>query len=212
MRGSSPEGSTRRPARRMVPERRREHLIETALELYNRLPPEQVTVEDVTRAADVSRALFYRYFANVGELHVAALGSVVEELTGRITAPPGGTLVEQLRAAIDEFMAVVERHASAYVALLRSGSVFATGRTDALVDSVRHHIIDLLIERSGVTDPSPLVMATLRGWVALAEGSSVAWIQQPMMSRDELLDWLTAQLPAMLAVTAQYEGSAAIMT
>ncbi len=196
----------------MSPERRREHLIAAALELYGRLAPEQVTIDDVARAADVSRALFYRYFRGVEELHVAALSAVVEELTTRISMPPGESPADQLRGALEEFFAVVERHSAAYVALLRTGSVITTGETAALVDGVRNHIVGLLVERSGVPATTPLFLMTLRGWVALVEGTSLRWLQEPSIPRDELITWLADQLAAMLTVTASRDASAHLLT
>ncbi|MEJ3651627.1 TetR/AcrR family transcriptional regulator [Actinomycetes bacterium KLBMP 9759] len=200
-----------RPPRRMSPERRREHLIAAALGLYGRFAPEQVTIDDVARAADVSRALFYRYFRGVEELRVAALSAVVEELTTRIAMPPGASPADQLRGALEEFFAVVERHSQAYVALLRTGSVITTGETAALVDGVRNHIVGLLVQRSGVASPSPLFLMTLRGWVALVEGASLRWLQEPTIPRVQLIEWLADQLAAMLTVTAARDGGAQLL-
>lgn len=191
----------------MTPARRREHLIAAALEIYGRMAPEQVTVDDVTGAAGVSRALFYRYFPGLQELHVAALGSIVAEMVERISMPAGESVAAQLRSAVEEFLGVVERHSAAYVALLRSGSVISTDRTDAIVDGVRDHIVALLRERGGFTDPSPLVLMTLRGWVALVEGASLTWLQERRVPRAELVTWLCDQLAAMLAVTSHHDGS-----
>ena len=197
--------------RRMSPERRREQLIEVALEIYGRMPPEQVTVDDVTGAADVSRALFYRYFRGMDELHVAALSTIVDEMIDRISMPAGESVADQLRSAVGEFIGVVERHAGAYVALLRSGSVISTDQTDAIVDGVRDHIVALLRERGGIADPSPLMSMTLRGWVALVEGSSLTWLQERRVPRDELVGWLCDQLAAMLAVTSHHDGSGLVI-
>lgn len=194
-----------RAPRRMSPERRREQFIAAALELYGRLPPEEVAVEDITRVADCSRALFYRYFPNVESLRVAALGTVVDELIERVAMPAGGALDAQLRDAVDAFLDVAQRHARAYVALLRSGSVISSGETDALVDSVRDHIVALLVLRGGVPDPSPLQLMTLRGWVALVEGASLTWLEQGDVGREAMRDWLVAQLFALLAVTAEHD-------
>ena len=196
------EQAPTRPPRRMTPERRREHLIAAALELYGSVPPEQVTIDDVTRTADVSRALFYRYFPNIGALHVAALQSVVDELVARVVVTPGESPPEQLRQALDTFLAIAEQHAKAFVALLRSGSVIATGETEALVDGVRKHIVTMLAAGLGIAEPRPLLLMTLRGWVALVEGTFVTWLQDPAIPRAELLDWLAEQLAGMLAVTA----------
>lgn len=194
--------SPTRSPRRMAPEARRAQLVSAALDLYGRRSPDEITVEEVTRAADVSRALFYRYFSGVEELHVVALGTVVDELVSRVALPADGDLPEQLAAALDVFVDVVERHARAYVALLRSGSVVSTEATDALVDGVRDHIVDLLCVRGGMPDPTPLQLMTLRGWVALVEGSVLSWLEagrEP--DRRELRDWLVEQLFAMLGVT-----------
>lgn len=203
---------TGRAPRRMSPRRRREQLVAAALELYGRLPPEEVSVEDVTRAADCSRALFYRYFPNVEALHVAALGTVVEELIDRVAMPAHGggpdaqpALGEQLGGAVDAFLDVAQRHARAYVALLRSGSVISTGETDALVDGVRDHIVALLVLRGGLTDPSPLQLMTLRGWVALVEGATLTWLERGEVGREAMRDWLVAQLFALLEVTARHD-------
>ncbi|MET0188895.1 MAG: TetR/AcrR family transcriptional regulator [Pseudonocardia sediminis] len=207
----SEQRDTSRAPRRMTPERRREQLVTAALELYGRLPPEEVAVEDVTRAADCSRALFYRYFPNVESLHIAALGTVVEELIDRVAMPAPGDhdarlgLETQLRGAVDAFLDVAQRHARAYVALLRSGSVISTGETDALVDGVRDHIVALLVLRGGVADPSPLQLMTLRGWVALVEGATLTWLEQGEVGREVMRDWLVAQLFALLEVTARYD-------
>lgn len=196
-----------RSPRRMSPQRRREQLVAAAVELYGRMPPEQVSVDDVARAADVSRALFYRYFRNVGELHVAALAAVVDELVGRLTIPPGGSLVEDLHAAIDVFLTVVEEHADAYVALLRSGSAISTGETDRLVDGVRDHIAALLEERVGGAAPSPLFRLAVRGWIAVVEGACLHWLQDGTVPRERLRTWLADQLVAMLRVTAEHDAA-----
>ncbi|MGI5129642.1 TetR/AcrR family transcriptional regulator [Pseudonocardia sp. CA-107938] len=199
-----------RTPRRMSPQRRREHLIEAALDLFTTTGPELVSVDDITRAADVSRALFYRYFSSIGELRVAALTAVVEELSARIADPGGDGPLDQLRFALNAFLDVTGRHAKAYVALLRSGSVVASGDTAALVDGVRNLIVRLVVERSGVPDPSPLFLMTVRGWVALAESATVSWQQDPTVPRDQLVEWLMGQLIAMLAENARHEQVPAV--
>lgn len=195
-------GVRARPPRRMSPARRREHLVAVAVRLYGQRSPEHVSVEDVTRAADVSRALFYRYFACLDDLRAAALGAVAAELVGRVSLPADGPLPDRLRAALTAFLDVVGRHAPAYVALLRSGSVISTGETDALLDGVRAHMLALLTERVPGAG-NPLVAMTLRGWVGLVEGASLAWLQERTVPRAVLVEWLAGQLTAMLDATAR---------
>jgi AcrR family transcriptional regulator len=177
----------------MSPTARRAQLVETALHLFATTPPERVSVDDVARAADVSRALLYRYFAGIEELRVAALGSVVRELVERVELRGG-----QLRPAVADFLTIAHRHRAAYVALLRGGSAVATGETATLLDGVRAHIVGLL----GGPTADPLQLVTLRSWVAVVETATLAWLQDGGVARAELEEWLVAQFGAMTAVTA----------
>lgn len=198
-----------RPPRRMAPAQRREHLIATALALYAGHAPEDVSVDDIVTEADVSRALFYRYFSSIGDMHVAALSSVVDELIQRISVSSEGDTHEQLRTALSEFLTVVQAYANSYIALLRSGSTIATSDTDTLVDRVRNHVVALVFERIGVSDPSPMLRMTLRGWVTVVESTLVSWLQEPSPPREELETWLIDQLLAMVATTARHDAPTA---
>jgi AcrR family transcriptional regulator len=212
-----PAGRGRSP-RRMSPERRREHLIETALGLFANQPPDLVTVDDVVRAADVSRALFYRYFTNIHDLRVAALRAVVDELLAVITPPADAGLLDQVRYSLSAFLGSAQTYAGAYVALLRTGSVIATPETNELVDSVREHVVRIVSERVGqangvdaddVFRPAPMFELTLRSWFAVVEGSSVAWLREGKLARERLESWLVDQLVAMLATTARHDPATA---
>ncbi|GAA2787319.1 TetR/AcrR family transcriptional regulator [Crossiella cryophila] len=202
-----------RRKRRMSPAERREDLIGAALELYSSRAPELVSIEDIITHADVSRALFYRYFGSLREVHVAALRTAVDELVDRLTRREPGTLIDQLRYALGVFVDVADTYATAYIALLRSGSVVATRDTDTLVDEVRHVAVREILDVTGVTEPSPFMLLTLRCWVAVVEGTLLIWLQDRDHSREELIDWLIDQLAAMTAATATRDPvTAALLT
>ncbi|WP_051341997.1 TetR/AcrR family transcriptional regulator [Pseudonocardia spinosispora] len=205
------------PARRMNPERRREHLIQTALRLYADQPPDLIAVDDVARAADVSRALFYRYFPNINELRMAALRTVVEEIIAVMTPPENGSLIEQVRYSLHEFLGLIQTYAGAYVALQRTGSVVATAESEELMNRVRDHIVRTVAVRidarmGGTGDaasPAPMLELTMRSWFAVVESASVAWLGEGKIARDRLENWLVDQLVAMLATTARHDPATA---
>lgn len=204
-------------ARRMAPERRREQLIRIALQLFAEQPPDLVTADDVARAADVSRALFYRYFGNMHDLREAALRAAVDELIAVITPPDEGTLLDQVRYSLHAFLGSAQAYSAAYIALMRTGSVIGTEETYALVERVRDHIVRMVAERMRLAAPgetvggaAPMFELTMRSWFSVVELASVAWLREGKLARERLEEWLVDQLVAMLQTTARHDpGTAA---
>ncbi|MFF5993015.1 TetR/AcrR family transcriptional regulator [Prauserella flavalba] len=189
---------------------RRDDLIAAALELFSTRAPEDVSVEDVTARADVSRALFYRYFASVRELQVAALRSVVNGLLARLAARAEGTPYDRLRAAVRALAEVAAEHRAGYVALVRSGSAIATSETNAIVDEVREAAVGVILADAGITDPSPMLLTTLRCWTVVVEGALLTWLREDGLEQGKLDAWLVDQLLAMIGATERHDPDTVI--
>ncbi|PXY20261.1 TetR/AcrR family transcriptional regulator [Prauserella flavalba] len=189
---------------------RRDDLIAAALELFSTRAPEDVSVEDVTARADVSRALFYRYFASVRELRVAALRSVVDGLLARLAARAEGTPYDRLRAAVRALAEVAAEHRAGYVALVRSGSAIATSETNAIVDEVREAAVGVILADAGITDPSPMLLTTLRCWTVVVEGALLTWLREDGLEQGKLDAWLVDQLLAMIGATERHDPDTVI--
>ncbi|PXY37210.1 TetR family transcriptional regulator [Prauserella sp. PE36] len=194
----------------MTREARRDDLIAAALELFSTRAPEDVSVEDVTTRADVSRALFYRYFPSVRELQVAALRSVVDGLLARLAARAEGTPHERLRAAVRALAEVAAEHRAGYVALVRSGSAIATPETNAIVDEVREAAVRVILADAGITDPSPMLLTTLRCWTVVVEGALLTWLREGGLEQGKLDGWLVDQLVAMIGATERHDPDTAV--
>lgn len=198
-----------RPRRRMPPEQRRDHLVTTALQLYGYRSPADTSVDDIVQAAEVSRALFYRYFGNIRELHLTALGRVVDELVGQLVVPSTGAFGDDLRTALDRFLAFAETYAASYTALLSTGSALADDSTAPLIRGVRDHAVRQVRDRLGLAELPGGLERTLRAWMAAVEATVLTWLPAPDVGREELGSWLTEQLLAMLAATARCDAEAA---
>jgi AcrR family transcriptional regulator len=191
----------------MSPQARREDLIVAALDLFGSRAPELVTVDDIVALADVSRPLFYRYFSGIRELQVAALKTVTDGLIDGLAQMQEGTPLERLRGVVRGLIAVADEYQAGYIALLRGGSVIATSETDAVVDQVRDRAVELILEATGVSEPSPLLLLTLRCWTAVVEGTLLSWLQERTVPREQLDGWLVDQLVAMVSATARHDPS-----
>jgi AcrR family transcriptional regulator len=103
------DGSTvrRMPPRRLTRAERERQLVDTATELFARHGVVETTVEDIARAAGVSKPLLYRHFESREDLlvatairHVDALGERVEAL-GLDDEPPEERVVAVVGAVCD---------------------------------------------------------------------------------------------------------------
>ena len=195
----------------MAPHERREDLIRTALGVFALRPPGEVTPEDIAEAADVSRALVYRYFPNMARLRREALEQAMSELLERLVPPADLPPREQLRGSLVRFVEFADSYSPAYVALLRGGSVIATEETEAEIDRVRTGVLELLLDRVGPRPPSPPVLMALRCWISVVETAVMLWLRERGRTAEELADWLLDQLVAMvLAAGAPEEGLSAL--
>lgn len=192
-----------RPPRRLQPEQRRQQLLDAAIELYGTTPYERVSVDDITEAADVSRALFYRYFESPAQLFAAASRAAVDGLIPRLTVLSDGTPVEQARQNVGEFLAFAEQHRSAVIALLRNGSAISP-ETGNVITEMRTGVVAHIKAVAGLTDVDTLTDLTLWCWMPVLEEATLQWLHEPTMDRATLADWITAQFFGMISATEQF--------
>src|SRR3954468_595809 len=96
---------------------RREELVAAAMEAVRVAGPE-VAVDDVARAARVSKTVIYRYFSDKDELVDAVLERIstavlLPRLLGQLAAPRADDRA-RLRAVIAEFVALIEEEPALY--------------------------------------------------------------------------------------------------
>jgi len=179
---------------------RREQLLAAGAELLGRRPYDEVSIEEIAAAADVSKGLLYHYFPTKKDFVLAALRRGEREL-GELTAPdPDLPPAEQLDAALDRFLDFVEQHAAAYMAIFRSRGgghpeIEATLeqnrqlRLNALIDSLASwEAAPVEVERT------PLMETALQGWVFFVEGAVLRWLERRDVERGELRQLLQQTL------------------
>ncbi|OMI40203.1 TetR/AcrR family transcriptional regulator [Streptomyces sparsogenes] len=185
-------------------EERRAQLIAAALTLFAHRAPEDVSLDDVATAAGASRPLVYRYFpGGKQQLYEAALRSAADELELCFAEPRSGPLTVRLRRGLDRYLAFVDEHAAGFSALLQSGSVAETSRTNAIVDEVRRAAADQILLHLEVAEPGPRLRMMVRTWITAVEAASLMWLdeeKQPPVA--ELRDWLVDHFVALMAATA----------
>ncbi|OPF72887.1 TetR family transcriptional regulator [Streptomyces antioxidans] len=188
----------------MSVEARRAELLTAALGLFAHRAPEDVSLDDVASAAGASRPLVYRYFpGGKQQLYEAALRSAADELERCFEEPRSGPLSVRLSRVLDRYLAFVDQHDAGFSALLQSGSVAETSRTNAIVDEVRRAAAGEILLHLAVKEPGARLRMMVRTWITAVEAASLIWLdEEKRPSLEELRDWLVDQFVAMLTATA----------
>jgi AcrR family transcriptional regulator len=176
--------------RRLLVDERRQQLLQLGLEAFCERPYDQVSIDDVARAAGISKGLLYHYFPTKKDFYVATVREGARRML-EIVVDPGPLMPpsERLARGLDAYLDYVDEHGTAYAALLRSG-VGADPEAARVVDDTREEFLRRLIAGAALAVPPPLLRATLRGWIGFVEAASLDWVERRDVPRGELRNLL----------------------
>jgi AcrR family transcriptional regulator len=199
--------------RRLSTDARREQLLSSGARLLAERPYEEVSIEEIARAAGVSKGLLYHYFPTKKDFLLAAIERGQEELA-ELTAPdPGLDPADQLGASLDRFLDFVEEHEAAYSAIFRSRG---GGDPDiqAALESGRQRRMDAVIESlaswqaaPASVERTPALETAVQGWFFFIEGSVLRWLEQRDIERAELRELLGLALIGSLRAAEAAAGN-----
>jgi AcrR family transcriptional regulator len=203
----APRAAAARPARtRLDTDERRAQLLELAQSAFATRSYDEVSIDDLARAAGVSKGLLYHYFPTKRDLYIAGLREAARLLMERTMIPPSAhpSPIERIRAGLDAYLDYASEHARAYTALLRGG-IGSDPEVALVIEETRKTYADRLIEGAeGAPLPvpvekTPLLRLALRGWVGFVEQTSLDWVSGARdVSQRELRDLLVDVLLSTL--------------
>lgn len=196
-----------RPRRRLDPKRRRAEVLEAASTLFEAVPFDQLTIEDLADGCGVSVGLLYHYFGTKRDLYVACLERSLEQFIAAIRDPgPEHPLDERLQVSLDSYLDWVVEHPQSYVAVLRGG-VGVDAQVHSRVEKAREAFAALVFEGLGIRKPDAGQELAVWGWMGFVEAVCSRWLTETeRVSRAELRDLLAA---STLDVFGRIMGGAA---
>lgn len=173
------------PRARLDVDDRKRQLLALGIELFSKDAYDVVSIDEVARKAGISKGLLYHYFPTKRDFYLASLEVAAQELLERTVPDASLPPIERARAALDAYLAYVEKHAKPYAALLRSG-VGSDPEANAVVERTRALFLERMLE--GVEDApiTPRLRTALRGWIGFVEAASLDWVEHGDLSREEL--------------------------
>lgn len=174
-------------ARRLAPSERRQQILDKARELLDTESFDEISVESVAKHAGVSPGLLFHYFGSQRKFRDAVLQAAARALLDQIAPDPALSPAEQLHTVLERFTDYVVRNPRRYLAVTR----FTTANRElrSLHSSVRAVFAEWLLGGLGTAGVpmTQAVRATVAGWLAFVEETLLTWLDDPEMTRDELV-------------------------
>lgn len=186
---STPHAARRRPARRVVPRRKREQqMLEAASRLFTERGFDGVSMDEIADAVGITKPMLYAYFESKEGLFVAcierAADPVLDVVRGAIdpSAPPD----EQLWSGLLAFFEFVDEHRAEWSIFFveasgRGGA--ATARIAELRREIRAALTTLLGQTAADAGVSPELVteieAQAQALMGAAESVAEWWLRHP---------------------------------
>jgi AcrR family transcriptional regulator len=169
--------------RRMQNEERRALLLERATQLFGEYGYDALSMAQIAREANISKALLYHYFPSKSRLFETALASGAAELRARVELDPALGLSEQLSATLDAFLGWVQERPGAYAKMLESAGAREVRETMA---QIRAETAGRILSGLGADGERPATRAAVFGWLGFLDAAILDWIAHGDMTREEL--------------------------
>jgi len=195
---------------------RREQLLRAGGELLGRRSYEEVSIDEIARAAGISKGLLYHYFPTKKDFLLAVLREETERITALTAPDPALGPLEQIEASLDAFLDYVEHHASGYATIFRTRG---GGDSDirAVLEEGRERRVEAVLEgvagqllAGGAASDSAALRSAVQGWIFFVEGTLLRWLDQRDLSRDELRELLRSVLIDSLRTAARIDPRLAL--
>jgi len=204
----APEATTKADRRvRLDLDRRRAQLLELGIDLFSKRSYEDMSIDEVAEAAGISKGLLYHYFRGKRDFYVETVRAASRRLQLLTMPDPELPPSARLRAAIDAHLRYIQEHGPVYTAVYRTGVAIAPEIREIL-EQHRGVIVHYFLEAMGASKPRPLLRTALRSWMAMVEGASLDWIENPSLTRDALRELLVAGYAALITKTIELDPEA----
>lgn len=184
---------------RLSREARIQHILAVSQALFSTHAYDEIAIEDLAAAAGMSKGLLYHYFASKRELYLATLRNVLAQMLQFTELHP------DLHVGLSETLSLFEQYPGLAKMVLRAG-IGADPEVDALLTAYRQQQLEQVYHGLGLSNPHPLVMLGLRGWLSLLEEVCMQWVLQPEVNREQVILLLEQSLRAILASTVATEA------
>lgn len=194
---------------RLQLDERREQLLELGLQLFSERSYDEVAIDDIAKAAGISKGLLYHYFGSKRAFYVEVIRGAAAQLLEATEPDMELPEVERARAGINAYLEYVSGRAFAYRALMRGG-IGVDPEVLGVIERTRAQIIERMMTGVGLEQPRPIFRNTVRAWIGAVEAASLDWLEHQDIEKETLLQMLLSSLGASLMIASQTDPEAGV--
>lgn len=184
--------------RRLVPDERRNQLLDIGAHEFAARPYDEVRMADVASLAGVSRALVYRYFSTKRDLFAAIYQRASDRLLTSAEFTDDVPIADQVITALDAHIDFFVANART-VLVANQGQLAGDPAIQGIISEELSVIRQRMLDAIGLQGHQRAVAsAALAGWLSFVRTVCVGWLAHQAFSRDELRDMCLRTLASAL--------------
>ena len=164
--------------RRMKPEERRDQILDAANALFAERGYDEVTIEDIARAAGVARGLVHHYFGGRKEVYVALLERLAAGREEELRPPTGRSARARVADSVSRWLDWTGANRTIYLGTIAPGEDIADPDVRrAVADLVHRAVVQLAIFHADIADDSPRLRYALECWTGMNRAATRRWLR-----------------------------------
>ena len=162
---------------RLSPEQRREQILDAANVLFAERTYDEVSIEDVARAAGVTRGLVHHYFGGRKEVYIALVERIGAYREDELRPPVGRSARARVADDVSRWLDWTEANRTIWLATLGRGEDLADPDVSGVVvDLVRRAVALVAARHAEIAEDSPRLRYALECWTGLNRAATRRWL------------------------------------
>jgi AcrR family transcriptional regulator len=192
---------------RLTPDERRAQLVALGVAFLADNPLDQLTIEELSVRAGVSRGLLFHYFGSKQGLHREVVRTARDSMLHATEPVAGLAPLDRLHDTLERIVAFVRDHSGTFYSLVRG---VASGDTEVrqVVEEARAEQAERVVAvflQLGAADTRMLRIA-LRSWIAFAEEALVESAIGTELPSEEIVGFLERSASGVVAALRPPSG------
>jgi AcrR family transcriptional regulator len=183
---------------RLGPAQRREEILDAANALFAERAYDEVSVEDIARAAGVTRGLVHHYFGGRNDVYIALLKRLGAQREDQLSPPVGRSARARVADTVSRWLDWTQANRTIWLATIARGEDVADPEVRQVVaDLVRRAVALVVARHADIAQDTPRLRYALECWTGLNRAATRRWLRGEA-TRDATHELLASTLEHVL--------------